>query len=106
MSRVTRFLPSAALVLAGLMLIGCETSNPASMASGPSVMAGGTTFVYVPTGQGQSQIVAYTEPGKKPCPECQAVATKYFQTGVLDESVCKTCGAHIYAGQSELVQPK
>jgi hypothetical protein len=69
-------------------------------------MAGGTTFVEVTGGQGTPMIVSYTTPGNKVCPECQAVATKYFQTGVLDESVCKTCGAHLSLGQAELLQPK
>jgi len=99
-------LATAALLLFALELAGCQSTPAASATAGKSVIAGGTTFVQVPTGQGSPLVVAYTTPGKTVCPECQAVATKYFDTGVLDESVCKTCGAHLYVGQSELVQPK
>jgi uncharacterized lipoprotein YajG len=110
MLRLNRsFLAVAVLAVASFALAGCQSMSPspaATASADKSVIAGGTTFVEVPTGQGQTEIVAYTQPGKMVCPECQAVATKYFQTGVLDESVCKTCGAHLYAGQGELVQPK
>jgi hypothetical protein len=98
-------LASVTLFVAAFALAGCQSMPPASASSGRAVIAGGTTFVEVPTGQGSPLIVAYTTPGKTVCPECEAVATKYFQTGVLDESVCKTCGAHLYAGQSALIQP-
>jgi hypothetical protein len=97
-----------AIVLASLALCGCESMKPAvdSASAGKSVIAGGTTFVEANTGQGPPLILAYTTPGKPVCPECEAVAEKYFETGLLDESVCKTCGAHLYAGQSEVIQPK
>jgi hypothetical protein len=97
---------TAFLVLASLAMAGCQSTHPAAATAGNSVIAGGTTFVEVPAGQGPPVIVAYTTPGKTVCPECEAVATKYFETGVLDESVCKTCGAHLYAGQAQLIQPK
>ncbi len=73
---------------------------------GRSVIAGGVTYIEVPTGQGPPMLVSYSEPGKTECPECKAVAMKYFKTGVLDESVCKTCGSRIVLGQGELLQPK
>ena len=94
--------------LISLALCGCESMKPASdsATADKSVIAGGTTFVQVNTGQGPPVMVAYTTPGKTVCPEGEAVAEKYFETGVPDESVCKTCGAHLYVGQSEVIQPK
>jgi hypothetical protein len=99
-------LAAAALFLFALALAGCQSTPATSASAGKSVIAGGTTFVQVSGGQGPPIVVAYTTPGKTVCPECQAVASKYFDTGVLDESVCKTCGAHLYAGQAQLIQPK
>ena len=97
-----------ALAFISLAVCGCESMKPAadSASAEKSVIAGGTTFVEVNTGQGPPIMVAYSTPGKAVCPECEAVAEKYFQTGVLDESVCKTCGAHLYAGQAEVIQPR
>jgi hypothetical protein len=109
MLRATHSLfPRVAIVLFSLALFGCESMKPAadSASAEKSVIAGGTTFVQVNAGQGPPVMVAYTTPGKPVCLECEAVAEKYFETGVLDESVCKTCGAHLYVGQSEVIQPK
>jgi hypothetical protein len=106
---------SIGIALFVMVLAGCQSMNPAPTTA-PSAMvpttapaaviAGKTTFINVNAGQGPPVLVAYTEAGKAPCPECEAVAAKYFSTGVLDEHVCKTCGAPINVGQGEIIQPK
>ena len=98
---------SVGILLGAMVLAGCQSATPAAPTTAPSaVVAGKTTFINVNAGQGPPIVVAYTEAGKAPCPECEAVATKYFSTGVLDEHVCKTCGAPINVGQGEIIQPK
>ncbi len=101
---------SSAIPLLSILLtigatVGCQSMPPASPQAGRSVIAGGTTFIEVPNGQGGRQVIAYTEPGRAVCPECQAVAENYFRTGVLDERSCKTCGATFIVGRGSIMQP-
>ena len=94
----------ASILLLTGALAGCQSTAPGP-AEGHAVMAGRTTFIEVPSGQGPSQVIAYTEPGQTVCPECQRVAEDYFKTGVLDENTCKTCGATFIIGRGEIMQP-
>ena len=99
----------AILLLAGLVG-GCESAATPSTAASPhlgrSVIAGRTTFVEVPIGQGALQVAAYTVSGQSVCPECESVAEEYMKTGVLRERVCKSCGSTINVGQGQyLNQP-
>lgn len=96
---------SVGMLLGALVLAGCQSASPAPTTAPTAVIAGKTTFINVNAGQGPPVVVAYTEGGKAPCPECEAVAEKYFSTGTLDEHVCKTCGATIDVGQGQLIQP-
>ena len=97
---------SVGIVFGALVLAGCQSATPGPTTAPAAVVAGKTTFINVNAGQGPPVLVAYTDSGKAPCPECEAVAAKYFSTGVLDEKVCKTCGAEINVGQGQLIQPK
>ena len=100
---------SNGVVLVAIALGGCSSmKGGGSMSAGPgkSVLAGKTAFVDVPSGQGRHQVVAYTVPGGAICPECEAAAANYFETGDLDHRVCKTCGSTIFVGQGTLVNTK
>jgi hypothetical protein len=97
---------SLGIVLGALLMAGCQSATSMPTTAPAAVVAGKTTFINVNAGQGPPVVVAYTEAGKAPCPECEAVATKYFSTGVLDEHVCKTCGSEINVGQGQLIPPK
>ncbi len=97
---------SVGILLGALVMAGCQSATPAPTTAPAAVVAGKTTFINVNAGQGPPVLVAYTDSGKAPCPECEAVAEKYFSTGVLDEHVCKTCGATINVGQGQLIPPK
>jgi hypothetical protein len=90
------------ILLVGGGLVGCQTTAPP--AESRALMAGKTTFIEVPSGQGPWQVIAYTEPGHAVCPECQRVAADYFRTGVLDETACKTCGATFVIERGEGMQ--
>ncbi|MDB5333731.1 MAG: hypothetical protein JWP03_4882 [Phycisphaerales bacterium] len=85
---------------------GCQSFAPGPAASGRVMTAGGTTFVQVPTGQGGYQVVAYSQEGAKVCPECKAIAAHYFETGELDQRVCKVCGASLNVGQGVVANTK
>jgi len=97
---------SVGIVLGAMVMAGCSSATPAPTTAPAAVIAGKTTFVNVNAGQGPPIIVAYKDSSQAVCPECEAVAEKYFTTGVLDEHVCKTCGAPINVGQGQLIQPK
>jgi hypothetical protein len=93
----------AALLIASS---GCQSANHATGAPARAMVAGSTTFVEVPIGQGGYQVVAYSPPGTKVCPECETTAVHYFNTGAVDQRVCKVCGATISVGQGTLVNTK
>jgi hypothetical protein len=95
------------ITLACLTVVGCQSNSaPPSASVGRSVIAGKTTFVEVPTGQGAPEVVAYTVSGQQVCPECKSVADDYFKTGKLDEQVCKTCGSTINVGQGAVLNSR
>jgi hypothetical protein len=93
----------AALLIASS---GCQSANHGASTAGRAVVAGPTTFVQVPIGQGGYQVVAYSPAGAKVCPECEATAARYFDIGTLDQRVCKVCGATISVGQGTLVNTR
>jgi hypothetical protein len=106
MSRATCFLPLyVTFGLIACALAGCQSATPTAKGPDRSVIAGKTTFVEVTGGQGSPQMVAYTAPGGTVCPECRTVANNYFKNGVLDERVCKSCGATINVGQGQIISP-
>jgi hypothetical protein len=96
---------SVGIVLGAMVMAGCQSTSPAASSAPPAVIAGKTTFVNVNAGQGPPVLVAYHDSSAGVCPECESVAEKYFTTGVLDEHVCKTCGATINVGQGQLITP-
>jgi hypothetical protein len=97
---------SVGVVLGAMIMAGCQSTPPAASSAPPAVIAGKTTFVNVNAGQGPPVLVAYKDSSGDVCKECEAVAEKYFTTGVLDEHVCKTCGAPINVGQGQVIPPK
>ena len=52
----------------------------------------GSTVVYVPTSDGSGVQMLSSTGGVEKCPDCEAAALKYFQTGQLERK-CPRCGA-------------
>jgi hypothetical protein len=82
-----------------LMLAACESikSGSAQQDSGPQRAVfvsggnGGGTTIYLPSTDGKS-VVMLSDGNGHMCPDCEAAAKKYFDTGLL-EPKCPTCGA-------------
>jgi len=86
-------------VLMLLAIVGCTSSGTSVSSSSPTpqravVVSGGNgggTTIFLPS-EDNSHVIVMSTSGTKVCPDCQAAALKYFQTGEL-EAKCPTCGA-------------
>lgn len=92
------------IAVLGLMLAGCAaTPGPTASDAGTSVQAGKTTFVRVPAGHGQFNVVAYPTPGVAVCSGCVDIAKDYFATGQLHKNLCDRCGSKVVVVHGQLV---
>ena len=83
---------------AAIFIAGCQAnSGPAPSASAPATKAlvattgNGTTTVFIPVA-GTHYVSALSSSPAPACPDCEAAAVKYFETGEL-VAVCPTCHA-------------
>ena len=86
-------------VLALTLFTGCQMSASAGQ---PAVSAtpqkavvatgNGGTVIFLPSTGPEKVVMLSTSGGAKVCPQCEADAIKYFETGELTEK-CSMCGA-------------
>ena len=95
--KFSRLVSTSVITLLLTSMIACNglsTSSPASSSEQRAVLVtggnGGGTTIYLPSQDGKNATMLSSGAGKQ-CPECEAAAFKYFNTGELDPK-CSTCG--------------